>query len=105
MRISLACLVLLCASMLSAQVSNGFTGTISDPTGAAVSAAAVTVKNTDTGALRSATTDDGGLYQVTGLPVGEYEIRVKKMGFKEAIRTGVHLAVAQNATVDMSLAV
>jgi hypothetical protein len=105
MRILPVFLLLSFASSLPAQVSAGFSGTVTDPTGAAVSAATVTVKNTDTGAIRSATTDAEGTYRVIFLPVGPYEIRAKKMGFKEAVRTGVHLAVGQDATVDMSLAV
>ncbi len=98
-------LLLSFASSVLAQVSAGFSGTITDPTGAAVPAAAVTVKNADTGALRNSTTDGEGRYRVLYLPVGEYEIRVKKTGFSEAVRKGVHLAVGQEATVDLSLAV
>jgi hypothetical protein len=105
MRTSLVFVLLVYASMAPAQIVTGFSGTVTDPTGGVVSAAAVTVKNVDTGAVRSATTDEGGRYLVVSLPDGEYEIRVKKTGFKEAVRTGVHVTVGQDATVDLSLAV
>ena len=82
---------------LHAQVSASITGVITDTSGARVPAAAISVKNVETGASRSSVSDDAGRYQVLALPVGEYEIRVSKAGFQEQIRTGVHLAVGQEA--------
>ncbi len=70
-----------------------------------VSGATVTVKSVDTGAVRTTSTDGSGLYRVLSLPVGEYEIRAQKPGFTDAVRTGVHLVVGQNATVDLGLSV
>jgi len=86
-----------------AQVGAALSGTVTDPSHAVVSVATVTVKNADTGAVRGATTDSAGHYQVVSLPVGAYEIHVTKGGFAEAIRTGVHLVVGQDATVDVAL--
>jgi len=93
------------AASACAQVSAILSGTVTDQSGAMVSAAAVTAKNVDTGAVRNAVTDAEGHYQFFSLPVGEYEIRGAKTGFSEALRTGVHLVVGQSATVDMSLQV
>jgi hypothetical protein len=90
---------------LRAQVSASMTGVITDTSGARVPAAAVTVKNVETGSLRSTVSDDAGRYQVLALPVGEYEIRVSKAGFREQIRSGIHLAVGQEAAVDLTLQV
>ena len=92
-------------SLVWAQVSAGLSGTVTDPSGAAVSAAGVTVKNIDTGAVRNTLTDAAGRYQAFSLPVGEYEIRVRKQGFTEEVRTGIRLVVGQDATVDLSLRV
>ena len=92
-------------SSLPAQVSAVVSGTVTDPSGAVVSAATVTVKSTDTGAIRTTSTDDSGLYRVFALPVGEYEIRAQKRGFTEEVRTGVRLVVGQSATVDLGLRV
>ncbi|MGD1073865.1 MAG: carboxypeptidase-like regulatory domain-containing protein [Bryobacteraceae bacterium] len=92
-------------SSASAQVSAVLSGTVTDPSGAVVAAAAVTAIDTDTGATRSATTGPEGRYQMSALAVGTYEIRARKQGFAEEIRTGVHLDVGQDATVDLSLRV
>ena len=76
-----------------AQVHGNMSGMISDQSGAAVSGAAVTAKNLDTGLSRTVQTDQSGRYRLFALPVGPYEIRVTKDGFAEAIRSGVRLAV------------
>jgi len=95
----------LVAASACAQVSASLSGTVTDPSGAALSGSAVTAKNVDTGAVRRAVTDAEGGYQFFSLPVGQYEIRTGKAGFKEEVRTGVHLVVGQHATVDMELPV
>ena len=86
-----------------AQVSANLSGLITDPSGAAVLAASVTARNLDTGVARTAPTDQSGRYRLFALPVGPYEVRVTKHGFAEAIRTGVRLAVGQEANVDVTL--
>jgi hypothetical protein len=97
--------LLLFASSLLAQVSATLSGTVTDQSGAILSAAAVTAKNIDTGVVRSTPTDPEGHYQFSFLPVGQYEVRAAKAGFNEEVRTGVHLVVGQSATVDMALPV
>lgn len=67
--------------------------------------ATVTANNIETGALRSATTDDAGRYQIILLAVGEYEVTIAKPGFQEAVRSGIRLVVGQDAIVDFSLQV
>lgn len=90
---------------LRAQVSAALSGTVTDPSGALVQGATVTVKDIDTGATRSAITDGSGHYQASALPVGQYEIRAGKPGFTTVLRTGIRLVVGQNATVDLRLQV
>jgi len=92
-------------SAARAQVSASLTGLVTDPSGAPVPGAEVTAKSAETGAERDAVTDGAGRYQVLALAVGEYEVRVKKAGFQERIRTGIHLAVGQEASVDLRLQV
>ncbi len=87
----------------SAQVSAAISGRVTDPAGATVSAAAVLARNVETGDTRSTVTDDAGRYWMPALAVGEYEVDVTKQGFQEQVRGGVHLAVAQEATVDIAL--
>jgi hypothetical protein len=93
------------AALVSAQVSAILSGTVTDPSGGAVSAAAVTAKNAETGALRSTTTDAEGHYQFFSLPVGNYEISLQKAGFSGEVHTGVRLVVGQTASIDMHLRV
>ncbi len=98
-------LMLLCLPSLRAQVSASIKGSVSDASGAAVTAATVTAKNLETGAIRTSVTDDAGRYLVLALPVGEYEMRVAKAGFRDAVRNGIHLVVAQEASVDLQMQV
>ncbi len=88
-----------------AQVSASLSGTVTDPSGAAVTSAAVVVRDMHTEVQRDTATDASGRYQLLALPVGEYEISVKKQGFAEEIRRGIELAVGQDATVDLRLQV
>ena len=93
----------LCMPFSQVQVSANLSGLITDQSGAAVSAAAVTARNVDTGVSRTAPTDQTGHYWLLSLPVGEYEVRVTRDGFAEGIRTGIRLAVGQEASVDVGL--
>ena len=98
-------LLLLSSSLGSAQVSAVVSGTVADQSGGTVAGASVTTKNVDTGAIRTTATDDAGRYELFELPVGHYEVRAKKSGFAEEVRTGIHLVVGQDASVDFALRV
>src|SRR5215475_15048713 len=100
---ALFCCLSVCFSV--AQVSARLSGAITDPSGAAVSGAAVTEKSLDTGISRTASTDSSGRYTFFALPVGLYEVRVTKDGFAEGIRSGIRLAVGQDASADLTLRV
>jgi hypothetical protein len=84
-------------------VSAILSGVVIDQSGAAISGASVEARSVDTGLLRGTVTDPGGRYQLFALPLGQYEVRVKKDGFAEAVRTGVRLLVGQDARVDVTL--
>jgi len=97
-----------CAAACLAQTEVGgasVSGTIMDPSGAAVPNAKVTMINTATGLTRSTLTSDVGLYGFTGLPVGAYDLSVDASGFKSAKRTGLPLQVGAAATLDLRLEV
>jgi predicted porin len=98
-----AVVFLLLSSLLWAQTGASLSGMVTDQTGAALRDVAVTVKNADTGATRTITTDGGGHYQASGLPLGRFEIRAAKQGFADETRTGISLAVGQDATVDIKM--
>ena len=103
--LALAILPLFGAPQASAQVSASIKGTISDASGAPLPSALVTAADLETGATRATTTDDAGRYLVLALPVGQYELRVSKSGFQDAIRTGIGLVIGQEASVDLTLQV
>jgi predicted porin len=86
-----------------AQTGGSLSGVVTDQTGAALPDVAVTVKNVHTGATQTVTTDSGGRYQASGLPAGRFAIRATKQGFGNETRTGISLAVGQDATVDIKM--
>jgi hypothetical protein len=95
----------LCVPFSMGQVSANLSGIITDPSGAAVSGASVEVKSLETGVSSVADSDAGGRYKFFALPVGLYQVRVTKEGFAEGIRSGIRLAVGQDASADVSLRV
>lgn len=80
-------------------------GTLTDPSGSAIAGAAVTIKNTRTGATRTLASSDGGVYVAQFMQPGEYEISASKTGFANVIRTGVTLQVGQTLAIDIALPV
>ena len=87
------------------QVSASIKGIVTDSSGAAIPGVTVNVKNVETGAIRIGITDDAGRYSVLALPVGEYEVKVAKTGFQDAVHSGIHLVVGEEASVDLQLQV
>jgi hypothetical protein len=87
------------------QVAASIEGVVADSSGAPVASATVSAKNTETGAVRVANTDDAGRYHLVALAISRYEVSVSKSGFQEAIRTGIRLVVGQEAIVDLALQV
>ena len=79
--------------------------TIHDSTGAALSGATVTVRQTDTGYTRTLVTGSDGRYAAPSVPVGHYTISVTHDGFQPEERTGIVLVIGQSVQVDFSLGV
>jgi len=80
-------------------------GTILDPTGASVPEATITITSANTQATRTATSDQGGNYIVTNLPIGEYSIAVTKTGFQTAKQSGVPISADAKVTSNFTLPV
>ncbi len=80
-------------------------GTVADPQGNVVSGASVTLTNLGTGAARTTTTTDAGVYAFDFIAVGDYKIEVEATGFKKAQVTDIHALVAKPVTVDVALEV
>ena len=96
--------VLLAAVGLSAQTFRGtILGAVTDPSGAVVPGAKVTVKNTGTGLERSTETSADGSYSLPELPIGTYTVTVTQSGFQTFVATGVTVDVASDRRVDAAM--
>ena len=103
LRMILALVVLMSAS-LSAQTFRGtILGTVADPTGAVVAGAKVTVRNVGTGLERRTETSPDGSYSIPELPIGTYNVTVAQSGFQTFVATGVTVDVATERRVDAAL--
>src|SRR5262245_20973635 len=98
-------LLLSCASAFAQQSSGNVTGRVLDPQGAAIPGATVTPKSPTTGFTRSEVSDSQGLYRISALPVGLYEVTAELQGFTTVSNKDIEVNVAQTATVDFALKV
>jgi uncharacterized surface anchored protein len=82
------------ATAVSAQETTGsISGTITDPTGALIKGAKVTLTNTDRGDVeRRLTTNSAGFYTATALPLGTYSVMVEDSGFETEVVTSLGAA-------------
>ena len=95
--------LLLCTTSLLAQTFRGtILGTVTDPQGAVVLGAKVSVHNINTGLDRSTQTSADGSYSVPELPVGTYTVTVTQSGFQTAITSNVAVDVASQKRVDVT---
>ncbi len=100
------CLTLVVAAFGQSSAGTGSVlGVVTDPSGAVVPEAAITVRNVDTNVSRNVTSNEAGRYEVVALQPGEYEIRVVKPGFATLVRSGITLSVGSRTTVDLALTV
>ncbi len=88
-----------------AQNTASIKGNVTDPSGAAVSGAKVTVKNNAQGIERTTQTNASGDYEVPALPPGPYTVQIQGQGFQTEQATNVVLQVAQNSVQNFSLKV
>jgi len=98
-------LIFLWAMVARAQTQGQITGVVTDPSGAVVSGATVTVVNPQTGFTRQVRTNTAGNYNFPALLPGLYDVKVEMQGFQTEIRSGVELQVQQVARIDFSLRV
>src|SRR3954462_12490672 len=87
------------------EVTASITGTITDPSSASVAGAKVTAKDLDRGTERQTTTNGDGIYNLTRLPIGRYEVRVEQQGFQKIVQSPVELQLNQTARLDFTLKV
>jgi hypothetical protein len=96
--------VLPAAISLSAQTFRGtILGTVTDPQGAMVVGAKVTVKNVATGLERTTDTSADGSYAIPELPIGTYTVTVIQTGFQTFVTTSVNVDVATERRIDAAM--
>jgi hypothetical protein len=96
--------LLFAAPFSGAQSTGGrIRGTVSDPSGASVAAATVTLINEATHSSHDVQSGANGEYIFIEVPVGSYEIDVTQAGFKKFIRKGIALDLNQVVSVDITL--
>ena len=87
------------------EVTASITGTVTDPSGAAVSGATVTATSVERGLTYTAVTNDSGIYRIAQLPVGTYNLKVEKAGFAVASHPAFVLTLNQVARIDTTMKV
>jgi Carboxypeptidase regulatory-like domain/TonB dependent receptor len=100
----LACMtVVLCSA--HAQYRASIQGVVTDPQGAVVSGATVTLKNLDTNQTQTAATDANGIYNFSALAASKYSLTVEKTGFTKKVLENVGVIADQANAVNLQLEV
>ena len=101
----LASAVLLFSSWAFGQIPTGIiTGTVTDPTGAVVPGATITVTNKGTSAAHPTESNGSGLFSVPSLEPGDYEVKAEGKGFSTTVREA-EVQAGNTITVNMQMTV
>jgi len=95
--------LLLTAPVFASGPTGTITGTVTDPSGAIVRKARITVRSEATNAVREADTNDDGDFTVALLPPGRYQVTVESAGFRKSIFSDVTVDVDQTVRIDFAL--
>ncbi len=101
---SILALLVAAAPLVAQGVTSQLAGRVLDKQGSAVSGATVSIRNLETGFVRTTQTDEGGRYLATALPVGPYAVTVTKAGFQTASNVKVALNLGDAAPLTIRLA-
>src|SRR6195256_4759676 len=97
-------LAVLLSTPVDAQVSGAtLSGTVTDASGAVITNAKVSIKNTATDVTRDLTTDSSGVYSAPNLLPGPYEITFVAAGFSTSVKSGLTLTVGATQPLNISL--
>ena len=97
---------LMTGTVARAQVTGAtLSGTVTDPSGGVVANANVSATNTATAITRDVKSDSAGLYAISNLVPGVYDIKVTATGFSTSVQSGLALAVGQQQQLNFSLQV
>ena len=101
----LAVLVSLCAFPVYAQFRASIQGVVTDPQGAAVSGATLTLKNLQTNATLIAESNDTGVYNFNALPPSQFSLTIEKSGFKKKVLENLSIIPEQANALNVQLEV
>jgi len=96
---------LFCAAPLFAASGASLSGAVSDATGAAVPAVALTLRNAGTGAVRQTSSAPNGSYAFDDLPAGMYSFEAEHPGFKPYAMLSLEIAAGEVQRLDIEMAV
>ena len=99
----LTALLLLSSYTWAQEVTASIVGTVVDPSGAAVSGATITAKDLDRGTILTTTTNDAGAFNISGVPVGKYQIKAEAKGFQSAVNPELTVTLNQTARLNFQL--
>ena len=100
-----ALLVLMSVPAFAQQTTGNITGRVLDQQGAAMPGVSITAKNPATGFSRTETTDAEGVYRVSALQVGIYEVVAELTGFQSVAKQDIEVNVGQTVAIDFALKV
>ena len=102
--LAIGTLCLLVTSTAFAQSDRGtIAGTVVDSSGAVVSGASVTVRGADTGNVYKTTTTAEGVYRISDIAIGRYDVTVEVQGFKSSVQKGVQVQINTVAALNITL--
>ncbi len=103
---ALACtLVSLAPAVFGQDVSAKITGTVTDASGAVISGATVTARESSRGTVYPTQTNAAGIYYLSPLPIGDYVLKVSAPGFSSVEHPSFSLAMDQTARIDITMPV
>ncbi|HEY3743872.1 MAG TPA: carboxypeptidase regulatory-like domain-containing protein [Bryobacteraceae bacterium] len=91
--------------MYGQAISGDVTGTVSDPTGAVITGASLTIQNDSTGVSSTAAADNNGVYRFFNLPVGTYTLKATAQGFGAATKKGLVVELGATLTANITMQV
>jgi hypothetical protein len=105
LRYLVAVLFPILTGVAAAQQSSAINGAVTDPSGAAIQNASVTLANVAQGTSIAVTTNSAGEYSLSGLEAGTYNLQITAPGFEKFEATGIIVRVSRKERVDAQLAV